>query len=705
MFERIKPAIIVAVLALSFVLQIRQVVPEDLHWYLQAGKIASERFQDMNEIPNTFSYVQPDRVWVKAGWLSSYLYYKLYSAYGIRALVFLKALLFLLMFVTFFLLLQLLNPKNWLLHCLLVLIFAFQMTKSSLVIRARNFTMLFFCFELLLIYLYAYRSKRWIYLLPLLSVLWVNLHLGFLIGVVLFFMFCLAHSTGIWVALGKEEHPPVGMGAKLRRMIQERAFIETWAVLGLMILASLINPAGPGAWWHIAEWFVSGTHHGIIENMRPNVYIYWGSMGVLFVVSFVLFWVNISGRNLFEILLLAAAVYFSLSMNRNVPFALVLFSMLLTLSMFGFHGVVSKILVAVSPLLLFIYFVLYFFKGVFLDPLLGFQLHASSPVAAIKHLNSQKLKGNVFHEYLWGGLMISMSRMGVFIDGRLKLAYDDHVFDEYMNVAGARKNWLDVIEKYRIRYFLLRDRPSDLSTRLERYPWWRKIYSDGIARIYAREDVIIQEPLDEKKRKTLQVSLKCAIQKADRKAVEGLVNAYSGTDRNTKMLKKIVQAASAENQAGFLNALSKAFMEKKLYYEAHEILGILWKRSGNVSDFVRARLFSELGRYGDAEEALKRYGPVPESASVGHRASVHYVRGKIYSGFLKMKEARAEFVKALALKPGDRHLIKLIAAAHIAQEESYSAAKWIDRIWKKYPDMSGLSWMKSGVDEAVSFKW
>ncbi|MBU3912143.1 MAG: hypothetical protein KKD90_06105, partial [Candidatus Omnitrophica bacterium] len=175
-----KIAVIILLFALLFISQINTIVDIDLWWGLKTG----EHIVKNLEIPRTdlFSYTLQGRPWIDHEWLSQVLLYIVFSMFGWVGLNLLKACIIALsFFMLFFLASSSMKKTPFPLFFLLVSVLAFGYRSF---VRPEIFSYFFLC-----IFLYTLEKERHLYLLPLLQILWVNLHGYFIVGPALIFLY------------------------------------------------------------------------------------------------------------------------------------------------------------------------------------------------------------------------------------------------------------------------------------------------------------------------------------------------------------------------------------------------------------------------------------------------------------------------------------------------------------------------------------
>ncbi len=112
------------------------------------------------------------------------------------------------------------------------------------------------------------------------------------------------------------------------------------------------------------------------------------------------------------------------------------------------------------------------------------------PVAAAEFIAATKLSGNLYAPDQFGGYLIYRfhGERKVFIDGRSDFYRTGAVFDEFLRVATIQPDWAEVLNRYDVRWMLLRsDEP--LATVALATGQWTGIYRDRTAQVLVRKTV------------------------------------------------------------------------------------------------------------------------------------------------------------------------------------------------------------------------
>jgi hypothetical protein len=344
--------------------------------------------------------------------------------------------------------------------------------------------------------------------LPLLSILWVNLHGGFFVGIVLLITYAL--------------------GSVVEDFIQENRFCvgtraKNYALTAVACLAaSLINPYGYRLHIHIAQYLGASFYiQRISEFQSPDFHsfsaAYFETALVLAIAA--AFWHFASGR-LIQVMLLLSWAHLALFSVRNIPiFAVVAVpGIALALRESLEYAISSRSLkwlrrlsASVSDLEAGLQFIASQHKRdrlhcipclamLTLGVLLAYPghfkaLHAEFdpnrfPVMAASALSQQAAQESIrlYANWQWGGYLIYRlwPSLKVFDDGRTDF-YGPTFVQDGLDVWDAKSNWSVVLEQYDVNAALL-PVDSPLATVLRERPEWTPVYQDQVAVMLERTD-------------------------------------------------------------------------------------------------------------------------------------------------------------------------------------------------------------------------
>jgi hypothetical protein len=473
----------VYVFAYAFFFAARPLSDGDFWWHLKTGEYIIKTYS----IPRTdfFSFTNYGKPWVAHEWLSEAIFYVIYSRLGFNALIIIFALLTALAFLIAFHR----SASHPLIAGSATLVGVWAVL-PTIGVRPRAFTLLLSSVYLALLDRYLRQGKDgyiW-WLVPLMA-LWVNLHGGFLIGLVL---------IGLTI-VGK--------------LLDTRATGEipgsSWSqvnTLGLVLLgcllAALFNPHGILIYRFPFEIFFSPVQQeAIVDWFSPD--FHQGEAVPLILLMFL----TITGLALSpkrvrpsELLLFLSTLYMTLKSQRHVAIlALIAVPLIadywqnsITVwsngKMFSSSSSSSKqarqsIVFGVLCLLSVVAFTARLKSAVLNE---WRQDLLSVPLAAVDYLKRANVTGNTFTDpNIWGGYIIwAMPASRVYIDGRIDMYGDDFV-KEYLNIISGRADWRDPFDRYGVRIVIVKPRCA-LSRELRETKEWSEVFQDEMAVVFIR---------------------------------------------------------------------------------------------------------------------------------------------------------------------------------------------------------------------------
>jgi hypothetical protein len=322
--------------------------------------------------------------------------------------------------------------------------------------------------------------------LPLLMVLWVNLHPGFLAGVLV---------LAVW---GAAEHVEGLLGLAQLGHIVDAQWCRWFSLTALACLAAtLVNPYGIELHKHIVEYLFSpGTVTAqVAEWLSPDFHnprLHWFEL-LLPLGAAAGLWHGFRGRLAWCALTLGG-MHLALASVRNVPiFAIVcaaplsnLIEHLVQRSDVGerFHAAGRSLASSALTSLTCYCVVGALVIAVASRPALDLGTPSSLPVEVIAHLPP----GHLFTTDRWADYVIyAEPRRQVFFDCRNDL-YGPGFVKEYMTVIRAEPGWQGIAAKYAFAVALVPDK-SPISAALAASSDWRLSYRDATAAVFVRQQL------------------------------------------------------------------------------------------------------------------------------------------------------------------------------------------------------------------------
>ena len=158
---------------------------QDLGRHLKLGEIILR--SKTGPDTNLFSYTNPNFPFINHHWLSEVCFYALTSAFGVNSLLLLK--IFLVIFALSIILSYSIKQSGILSSLFSILILS-PLLFDRQYIRPELFGYVIFC-VFLYIFLSYPKTKKYAWSIPVLMTLWVNLHISFVFGVLMIFLFIL----------------------------------------------------------------------------------------------------------------------------------------------------------------------------------------------------------------------------------------------------------------------------------------------------------------------------------------------------------------------------------------------------------------------------------------------------------------------------------------------------------------------------------
>lgn len=477
----------VLVFEVVFLMAARTPVDSDLWWHLAAGEQTLQAGWPV--LTDTFSFTRAGAPWTNHSWLGEVALALVHRAggwFGLSALMGLLAASSLLLVYR-----QMEGPAVW--RAFLIVLVAL-VCAPVWTTRPHLFSLWMVAVVNGIVLRFRRTGHASLYWLPILFILWSNLHGGYPLGLIL---------LGCTVAGALVDH-----GLRRENALPPRAILQLGMWSLACIPAVLVNPNGIAMWRIPFETVgVSALQQAIPEWASPDFHAAFQQPFLLLltglIVAFGLSGRPVGGDDLLKVIVFAAM---GLVARRNFgPFALVSGPVLAAvgwqvierltagpglpalLRSGSTGGVlrpgVQRLMNALIVVPLAVAGIAKLYSAS--SPQLINEFTAENyPVGAVEWLKANRLPGNLFNEYAWGGYLIwSLPEYPVYVDGRTDL-FGDEVIGEWLQVINAQPGWQQVLERRQVRTLLIRPDPW-LMGKLEEAGWVEK-YGDATAVIFSR---------------------------------------------------------------------------------------------------------------------------------------------------------------------------------------------------------------------------
>lgn len=475
-----------------FLTSLMPLIPNDFWWHLKIGEII---FRE-GRIPatNLFAWSIPeDHPFTYGAWLAEFLFYLAYKIGKMELVFFLRNLL---AAGLFGILASEVRRRSgsWRLTAIVVAL-AWLMILNNQILRPQVWSWLPFMayFVILSRYVDGRLSKRWLIVLPLLMVFWVNAHGAFILGIFLIGA-CLAGET-LTRLLGLPGAIPWGD-------------IRWLGYIGLAtLLAILVNPYSFRAFGYVAALLTDQPSQELIQEWQSPTP--GGVSNLMFFASISLLILGLVFSRyrptLTEALLVTGLLWLAWTGQRYIFWYALVAAPVLAAVFAGLPVRLPRLRATVNRLNLILAVALFLpavlvqpwfvekinLPQVYGEPVIrgspvGPLLSSRNPVEAAAYLLKNP-GGRLFNEMGYGSYLIwALPGRSVFIDPRVEL-YPFEQWQDYIYINhGVRYDRL--LEKYGVDRILLdKELQPELAGTLAADPSWEKEYEDSRAQIWRKK--------------------------------------------------------------------------------------------------------------------------------------------------------------------------------------------------------------------------
>jgi hypothetical protein len=472
----------------------------DTGWHIRNGEmiLASHR------VPHTdpFSYTMAGKPWFAWEWLYDVGIAAIHHFAGLNGVVLFSAVV---IAATFALLFRfLLRRSGDFVVATLLTLLAAAAAQVHMLARPHLMSWLFTLLWIEVLFRFEEGRRRSLLWLPPLMLLWVNLHGGFLLGLVLLGLF-LCSALWRWMrSPGSESLRPV---------------LQLGAIFPVCLGVTLLTPYGYMLYVHIYHYLSNGfLMNSINEFMSPNfhgsAYRYFEALILLSLPA-----VAWGRRKLTEtdLLLLLLAIHSALFAARNIPLAAIMIGYATARpwaealssrrrhrrsprwvgSLLELVQGISENMSAMERQLRGHALVLAFGVALVAIALHGGRLFSARlmsahfdaqkfPVKAAEYIAARDIHEGIFEPDSWSGYLIYRlyPRTRFYFDDRHDF-YGEAFVRDFLKISRANWEWSGLLKKYHVRWVLIPPR-MPLASVLKESPEWRLDYDDGTALLFSR---------------------------------------------------------------------------------------------------------------------------------------------------------------------------------------------------------------------------
>lgn len=442
----------------------------DVWWQIRTGEWISQHHQ----LPHTdpFSITGIGKPWVAYSWSFGVLIHAVAKTWDLVGIAGFSILSWTVLTALLFWVVSYVGRNFWI---AVALCFCGSMVLERVVApRAGNFTILFFLITLRLLLTYQREKRAWLlFLLPPLFVLWANIHLQFLYGLILIGAFALE---------------PFLNRIFLRKPWSWRAVAPVWIVLGVCTSATLLNPYGTGPWRVIWEFLHQPEQYRYVTELHPmafNLKVHYIVL-ILCVAAAVCLGRERKIQPIWTLLFAWAAVQ-GFHMERDIWVLTVVSIMIIAqhVSSTSMPSSQSPRWMKLAAFASVLCVLIYSFKAAPNNKELTGRLALQMPVGAVAYIHEHKLQGPIFNNFDWGGFLIySLPEFPVAIDGRTNV-------HNMVEIGRSLSTW-DITGKWREDPLLQKANlvigspKFALTHALLLDPEFKLVFEDGFSIVYQR---------------------------------------------------------------------------------------------------------------------------------------------------------------------------------------------------------------------------
>jgi len=458
-----------ALLPLLFIALLLPVTPHDYWWYLRLGR----DIMQTGAVPSveTYSFTWAGAPIINKAWLGAVLLWLAYDLGGLNLTFFLRALLIGLSYGLLWLWLLKLGSGARLATFLTLI--AGLAGSNNWAFRPQLFGYPLFAFVLLLLWQWQSKKSRALWLLPIISCLWTNIHGSFLL------FFVLGGSALLF-----------GTGDRKRLLI----------VLIASFFASFIHPFGFDNWRMVIETYsVSGSQTLSGEWMPPtntgwqlNIFFAWVLLMAPLAAS--------SSRRLstMEWIWLLGMVWMAISGVRYIVWTLFLLAMATgkLLSDWDSRWLDTPLAVRLPALNYafgIIILVIPLLALPFIREAIGMKappvVSPDTPIQATSWLaDHPDLPGSLWSDMIFSSYLIyALPSRPVWIDTRFEIIYPPEQYELYSKISSSAQGWQKLFDEQDINLLMLSKFSQPVLIKAVRDSnEWCEVYQDSLAVIFTR---------------------------------------------------------------------------------------------------------------------------------------------------------------------------------------------------------------------------
>jgi hypothetical protein len=471
---------IVSLYAIPVLAALQRRVDWDLWWHLRVGQWVV----DQGSVPATdpFSVVGQGRPWLAYSWLFEVVVFGLFRALGLPGVLAYTCILSLAVVAALHQLIARRLP-HFLAATALTGVAALALTMLFQP-RPWLFTILFVTLTVdAVLLLREGRTAPLLWVLPVVYVVWANVHIQFVYGLFVLGLACVAPLMDRFLGW---ENPGNGAGR-----VGSRSW---WCLLGLFLvclLATLVNPYHLRLYGVVVEYATQPGPFRFVNELKALEFrepCDWVMLGLFGGAAFVL------GRrkhlSTFDLLLLSAAAVLAFRARRDLWFVVVVACALLASAWPGAVAAGDRFLLSarqrggVVAAILGLIVLVVWVRGLNEERMQA-TVAEVFPVRAVAEVRARGYPGPLFNDFNWGGYLIwALPEHPVCLDGRTNLHGDERI-ERIGAVWAGGDHWQDDPD-LQATNLIVADNANPLAGLLRHDVRFERVYADDLASVFVR---------------------------------------------------------------------------------------------------------------------------------------------------------------------------------------------------------------------------
>lgn len=473
---------IATVTLLALRVQLTPIAPNDFWWHIATGRLIAQT----GRVPLTdqFSYSQPGAAYFNQPWLAQLLMYGGYQLGGAALLELIQAVLIGAAFGLLYLVCRREGAGPRL--ATLVTLAGALVAMDNWQIRPQTYAVPLFIGTLAIVTTWRRGGRAPLWALPLLMLVWVNLHGTFTLLLALCGLTWLGAVAG-FLRKGQESRDREPKIEDNQHNIRSLTTFALWS--GAALLATALNPRGPAIWRYVAGLLSNRSVGELVTEWAPPIRDLDSPMTIVFFVLLAVFagitawrWRRLA---LTDWLLLLPFLLLALQSVRNILWLGIIVTPITARLLLSNQPrrrpveiALMNRLIAGLLLLLLLATLPWWKETIGLPPALGSLLSEQTPIAATAQLQALPQRPQrLFHEMGFGSYLIwAAPEQRIFVDPRIEL-YPYEQWRDYI-MLGQGKQLDELTLRYGFDGWLINpETQADLLTALDRHPGWQRSFT------------------------------------------------------------------------------------------------------------------------------------------------------------------------------------------------------------------------------------